>query len=88
MLQAYSALPLNITSGMTTIQGTAAGPVVDGAFIPRNTGYGSAFLNLNLRVSRTFPVHGHARLDALAEGFDVTNRVNVVTRNGTFGTGA
>ena len=33
MLQAYSALPLNITSGVTTIQGTAGRPIVDGVFI-------------------------------------------------------
>ena len=38
MLQAYSALPFNITSGVTTIQGTAGRPIVDGAFIERNAG--------------------------------------------------
>ena len=32
----YSSLPFNITSGVTTIQGTAGRPVVDGEFIPRN----------------------------------------------------
>ena len=52
MLQASSALPLNITSGVTTIQGTAGRPIVDGQFIPRNAGVGSDFLSLNLRVSR------------------------------------
>ena len=30
MLQAYSALPFNITSGVTTIQGTAGRPIVNG----------------------------------------------------------
>ncbi len=43
MLQAYSALPFNITSGVTTIQGTAGRPIVDGEFIPRNAGVGSDF---------------------------------------------
>jgi hypothetical protein len=38
MLQAYSALPLNITSGVTTVQGTAGRPVVNGAYIERNAG--------------------------------------------------
>ena len=33
MLQAYSALPFNITSGVTTMQGTAGRPIVNGAFI-------------------------------------------------------
>ena len=34
MLQAYSALPFNITSGVTTIQGTAGRPIVDGSLHP------------------------------------------------------
>ena len=38
VLQAYSALPFNITSGVTTIQGTAGRPIVDGQFIERNAG--------------------------------------------------
>ena len=54
MLQAYSALPFNITSGVTTIQGTAGRPIVDGAFIERNAGIGSDFFSLSLRVSRAF----------------------------------
>ena len=40
MLQAYSAAPFNITSGVTTIQGTAGRPIVDGEYIPRNSGAG------------------------------------------------
>jgi hypothetical protein len=51
MLQAYSALPFNITSGVTTVQGTAGRPIVDGAFIERNAGTGSDFFTLSLRVS-------------------------------------
>ena len=87
-LQYYSALPLNITSGVTTVQGTAGRPIVDGAFIPRNAGTGPDFLTLNLRLSRTFPVRGRARLEALAEVFNLTNRENVVAMNGNFGPGA
>ena len=30
LIQAYSAAPFNITSGVTTIQGTAGRPIVDG----------------------------------------------------------
>jgi hypothetical protein len=88
MLQAYSAWPLNITSGVTTIQGTTGRPIVDGAFIPRNAGDGSDFLNLNLRLSRTFHLSGRVQLEGLAEGFNLTNHVNVLTRNGNFGAGA
>jgi hypothetical protein len=88
MLQAYSALPFNITSGVTTIQGTPGRPIVDGEFIPRNTGIGSDFFSMSLRVSRTFPIAGRVRLEGLAEVFNLTNRTNNLTRNTTFGSGA
>ena len=55
MLQAYSALPFNITSGVTTIQGTAGRPIVDGEFIPRNAGVGSDFFSMSLRVEPVVP---------------------------------
>jgi hypothetical protein len=87
MLQAYSAPPFNITSGVTTIQGTAGRPVVDGVFIERNAGAGSRYLNLNLRVSRTVPLGDRARFELLVEGFNLTNHQNVLTRNTNFGPG-
>ena len=88
MLQAYSALPMNITSGVTTIQGTAGRPIVNGEFLERNAGVGSDFLSLNMRVSRAFRLSGRVQLEALIEGFNLTNHVNVLTRNGNFGAGA
>jgi len=88
MMQAYSALPLNITSGVTTLQGTAGRPIVDGEFIPRNAGAGPDFFTLNLRVSRTFRFGSRLRVEGLVEGFNLTNRMNVVTINGNFGAGA
>ena len=88
MLQAYSALPFNITSGVTTIQGTAGRPIVDGAFIPRNAGEGSDLLNLNVRLSRTFHLTDRVQLEGFAEAFNLTNHVNALTRNGNFGPGA
>jgi hypothetical protein len=87
MLQAYSALPLNITSGVTTIQGTAGRPVVNGAFIERNAGDGPDFFSLNLRVSRIFRISNRLRVEGLVEGFNLTNRTNVVTLIGNFGSG-
>jgi hypothetical protein len=87
-LQYYSALPLNITSGVTTVQGTAGRPVVNGEFIPRNSGEGPDFLSVNLRLSRTMTIKGRASLEALAEVFNLTNRENVVAVNGNFGAGA
>ncbi len=88
MLQAYSAPPFNITSGVTTIQGTAGRPIVDGEFIPRNSGVGTEFFSLSLRVSRAFRVTGRLEIEALAEAFNLTNHQNVVTRNTNFGPGA
>jgi hypothetical protein len=87
MLQLYSALPFNITSGVTTVQGTAGRPIVDGSFIPRNSGEGSSFMTLNLRLSRSFQL-SQARVEAAIEAFNVTNRRNELVRNGNFGSGA
>jgi hypothetical protein len=87
-LQAYSAPPLNITSGVTTVQGTAGRPIVNGEFIRRNVGSGSAFFSLNLRLSRSFRFGERVRLEGIAEVFNLTNHRNVVTRNGNFGSAA
>ncbi len=88
MVQFYSAPPFNITSGVTTIQGTAGRPIVDGEFIPRNSGEGTAFFSLGARVSRSFRITNRLQFEVLAEGFNLTNRANVVTRNTNFGPGA
>jgi hypothetical protein len=88
MLQYYSPLPFNITTGANTIQGTAARPLVNGTFISRNAGSGFDFLNVSGRLSRAFQITERLRLTAVVEGFNLTNHVNGVTRNGTFGSGA
>ncbi len=88
IVQAYSALPFNITSGVTTIQGTPGRPIVDGAFIPRNAGDGPDFFSAGLRLSRAFALGGRTRLEALVEAFNLTNHMNVITVQGNFGSGA
>jgi hypothetical protein len=99
VMQYYSALPLNITSGVTSIQGTAGRPLVDGptttpldirsaAFISRNAGTGPDFFSIGLRASRAFRIGDRLRIDGLVEGFNLTNRKNVVTMIGNFGAGA
>ena len=88
MLQYYSRLPLNITSGLTTIQGAAARPTVNGAFISRNAGIGNDYFSLSARLSRTFVVTERLRLDGIAEAFNALNHRNNLTKNGTFGAGA
>jgi Carboxypeptidase regulatory-like domain/TonB dependent receptor-like, beta-barrel len=100
MLQYYSSLPFNITSGVPNLHGTTSRPLADGAtappnfdvravaFIPRNAGIGSDFFSLNLRVSRTFRIAKDVRVEGLVEAFNLTNRVNNLTRNNNFGPGA
>jgi hypothetical protein len=100
MLQYYSSLPFNITSGVANLQGTTSRPLANGAttspnfdvraveFIPRNAGIGSDFFTLNLRVSRAFRIWSGIRAEGLVEAFNLTDRVNNLTRNNTFGAGA
>jgi outer membrane receptor protein involved in Fe transport len=86
-LTAYSPLPFNITTGANTIQGTAARPTINGAYINRNAGESFATLNMNMRLSRTFKITERMKLQAMAEMFNALNHVNVVSLNGVFGTG-
>jgi Carboxypeptidase regulatory-like domain/TonB dependent receptor-like, beta-barrel len=88
MLQAYSAPPFNITSGVTTIQGTAGRPIVDGEFIERNAGVADDFFSLNLRLSRAVRLGPRIQVEGVAEVFNVTNHRNDLTRNANFGPGA
>lgn len=88
LVQAYSAAPFNITSGVTTVQGTAGRPLVNGAFIPRNSGVGDEFFALNLRLSRTFRLGQTLSLETAAEVFNATDAVNETARNANFGSGA
>ena len=86
-LQYYSALPFNIVTGATTIQGTVARPIVNGDYLARNAGTGSDFFSVGSRLSRTFALSEHWKLEALAEAFNLLNHRNNLTKNGTFGTG-
>ena len=88
IVQYNSALPFNITSGVTTIQGTAGRPIVSGAFIERNAGVGDNFFNWSARLSKSLVLSGRTRLEVGAEVFNLTNRRNDIARNATFGAGA
>jgi outer membrane receptor protein involved in Fe transport len=88
MVQAYAALPFNITSGVTTIQGAAGRPTVDGEFIERNAGVADTFFSSSLRVSRAFPLGDRVKLEGLVEIFNLTNHRNDITRNTNFRAGA
>jgi hypothetical protein len=100
MLQYYSALPFNITSGVANLQGTTSRPLAYGStsapnfdvravsLIPRNAGVGGDFFGWNLRMSRAFRIAREVKVEALVEAFNLTNRVNSLTRNSSFGPGA
>jgi hypothetical protein len=88
MLQYTSALPFNITAGTNTVQGTAARPLLNGDFIPRNAGTGFDLFTVNVRLSRVFQLSERVRLLGIAEAFNALNHVNGATLNGTFGSGA
>jgi len=97
ILQYYSALPLNIVTGVNTIQQTGGRPCYGvaatsssctlNAMIGRNTGVGFDLFALNLRLSRMFPLGERFRLRAIAEGFNSLNHRNNMIPNNTFGTG-
>lgn len=87
MLQYYSALPFNITTGANTVQGTAARPTINGGFIGRNIGIGPDYFSVNARLSRSFSINDRVRLVAMAEAFNLFNHFNGVAKNGTFGSG-
>ncbi|MEO6817278.1 MAG: TonB-dependent receptor [Edaphobacter sp.] len=96
MLQYYSPLPFNITTGTNSIQGTTLRPCVSGVascaqallgtVIGRNAGVGFNFFSMNARLSRTFPLGDRFRLEAIAEAFNALNHRNDLIPNGTFGT--
>lgn len=56
--------------------------------IPRNAGVGNDFFTTSLRISRAFQLGKGRRLEGLFEAFNVTDRVNPVARNNSFGTGS
>jgi hypothetical protein len=97
ILQYYSALPFNITTGATSIQGTTLRPCVPGVasctqalpgtVIGRNAGVGFDSFTLNTRLSRTFRLGERFRLEGIAEAFNALNHRNNLIPNGTFGTG-
>ena len=62
---------------MTTVQGTAGRPIVDGEFIPRNAGIGSDFFSVSLRLSRAFRIGQGVQIEALAEAFNLINRATI-----------
>jgi hypothetical protein len=100
ILQYYSRLPFNITTGANTLQQTTARPCIvaffgttacssgmKGAVIGRNTGIGFDSFNLNARLSRSFSITERIKVEGIAEAFNALNHRNDAVPNNTFGTG-
>jgi len=97
ILQYYSALPFNITTGANSIQGTTMRPcvpgiascldVLPGTVIGRNSGTSFDSFTLNARLSKTFRLTERVHLEGIAEAFNALNHRNDLIPNGTFGTG-
>ncbi len=56
--------------------------------IGRNAGKGFDFFALNARLSRTFSLTEHVKLEGIAEAFNALNHRNDMIPNTTWGSGA
>jgi hypothetical protein len=86
-------------SGVTSLQGTTGRPFANGtaatanfdvrsaSLISRNAGVGADFVSVNARLNRTFRLTNRTKLEAMIEGFNLTNHLNALTRNTNFGSG-
>jgi hypothetical protein len=81
-----SALPFNVQTGSDNNGDTTTNDRPAG--LGRNTGRGFDSLALDVRVSRSFRLTEHFRLEGLAEAFNVLNRTNKQLPNNIFGSGA
>ena len=100
ILQYYSRLPFNITTGANTLQQTSQRPcapgfygslacseALPGAVIGRNAGIGFNDFTLNPRLSRSFALTERVHFEGIAETFNSLNHRNDMIPNGTWGAG-
>ncbi|MGH9475873.1 MAG: TonB-dependent receptor [Terriglobales bacterium] len=85
-----SGTPFNIVTGTTN--GGDSGqeidrPVINGVVIARNSGYGSAIYSFDPFLERPFQLGDRTQLRLRIEAFNVFNRGNFVSFNGTYGNG-
>jgi outer membrane receptor protein involved in Fe transport len=87
---AASARPFNITTGADN-NGDAANtdrPVTNGAVVGRNAGKGTSIFDADAFIEKDFTIQRGVQVALRAEAFNLTNRLNVVGRNGTWGNNA
>ena len=99
ILNYTSRLPLNPLTGANSIQTTALRPclqpgnancasALQGTMVGRNSATGFDSFTLNARLTKTFWFGDHAKLQALAEGFNTSNHRNDLVPVNVFGVGA
>jgi outer membrane receptor protein involved in Fe transport len=83
---AASGRPFNLTTGADNNADGANTdrPVIGGKVVGRNAGKGTSVFSLDAFLEKRFPVGGRD-FSVRAEGFNLTNRENVVGRNAVFG---
>ena len=80
-----TGVPFNIVAGSDLNNDTNNNDRPIG--VSRNTGRQSSTGSVDLRVSRAFRVSGRQSVEAIVEGFNLFNRVNILAVNSTFGSG-
>ncbi|HEX3580745.1 MAG TPA: hypothetical protein VH087_03215, partial [Thermoanaerobaculia bacterium] len=63
-------------------------PVINGQVIARNAGRGTSIFDADAFIEKDFMVQRGVQLAVRAEAFNLTNHLNVVGRNGTWGNNA
>ena len=86
IFQYGSRLPFNVLTGTDRNNDTNVNDRPAG--VGRNTGRGFDFASLDLRLTRRVRLGERVKLEVIAEGFNVLNRVNRQLPNNVFGAGA
>ncbi len=84
IVRANSARPFNLLVG-TDLNGDRHSTTDRPAFAGRNTGIGPNFWTVDLRVNKTVRLRDTARVEFVAEAFNLFNRLNYQSVNNTVG---
>ena len=84
IFRAYSGRPFNLLAG-TDLNGDRHSSTDRPVGAGRNTGIGPNFWTFDLRLGRSFHLTDFSRLEVMAEGFNLFNRLNYASINNTVG---
>ena len=77
VISGATALPVDVPFGNPALLGISDLGPYPSTMTARNAFRGPGAYNLNVSVSKTFPIHERLNLELRAEGFDVTNHHNL-----------